>query len=187
MPKYIKFITFTAAIILTPKIFLMLQAEASSPMELTCRSQAKELAVQTYQNCVTEARTQRIKEIRKEYQTKLTELKSTYDQELKSLAGADSQNEMLSSDEANERLEKSKKDKMVAKARSKYKKAKSRVRAATGRLPEKLTPTKSLPMQPGDQAGSEGFDESAVVTPEPTDSSLDSYQSTPLPETTEAN
>ena len=55
-------------------------------MELTCRSQAKDIAVQTYQSCITTARKQRVDEIRKEYQEKLTELKSHYDSELKKLA-----------------------------------------------------------------------------------------------------
>ncbi len=61
-------------------------AQQSSSADLTCRSQAKEIAVQTYQTCVTTARQQRVDEIRKEYQAKLTDLKSHYDSELKKLA-----------------------------------------------------------------------------------------------------
>lgn len=51
-----------------------------------CRIQAKEAAINTYQSCVKEARTQKIDEIRKEYQGKLAELKSYYDNELKKIS-----------------------------------------------------------------------------------------------------
>lgn len=94
-------------------------AKAEGTIEVSCRAQAKEIAVQTYQNCVTQARTQRIQEIRKEYQAKLSDLKSTYDQELKSVAGE--------------------------KATRKMKGLKSTVRG--NKLPEKLIPTKKLPIR----------------------------------------
>ena len=42
----------------------------------------------TYQSCVKESRTQKIEEIRKEYQAKLQELKSHYDTELKKMSSA---------------------------------------------------------------------------------------------------
>jgi hypothetical protein len=51
-----------------------------------CRIQAKESAITTYQSCVKESRTQKIDEIRKEYQSKLNELKSYYDGELKKMS-----------------------------------------------------------------------------------------------------
>ncbi len=66
--------------------FLLARAETANPFDLTCRSQAKEIAVQTYQSCVSTARKQRVEEIRKEYQSKMSELKSHYDGELKKLA-----------------------------------------------------------------------------------------------------
>lgn len=68
------------------------QQAPSSSAELTCRSQAKEIAVQTYQSCVTTARQKRIEEIRKEYQSKLSELKSHYDSELKKLSPSQAAN-----------------------------------------------------------------------------------------------
>lgn len=51
-----------------------------------CRIQAKETAINTYQSCVKESRTQKIEEIRKEYQGKLQDLKSYYDTELKKMS-----------------------------------------------------------------------------------------------------
>lgn len=77
------FITFAA-------LFFTYVSFAQSGIELSCRSQAKEVAVQTYQSCVTTARQKRIGEIRKEYQEKLSELKSHYDGELKKVSGASS-------------------------------------------------------------------------------------------------
>jgi hypothetical protein len=101
-------------------------ARAEGTIEGSCRAQAKEVAVQTYQSCVNQARTQRIQEIRKEYQTKLSDLKSTYDQELKSLAGD----------------KKSLADEKVTR------KTKPLKGAARGqKLPEKLIPTKKLPIR----------------------------------------
>lgn len=61
--------------------------QAQDAIDLSCRAQAKDLAVQTYQSCVTDARGQKIEEIRKEYQTKLNELKSYYNTELKKASG----------------------------------------------------------------------------------------------------
>lgn len=51
-----------------------------------CRIQAKETAINTYQTCVKESRTQKIEEIRKEYQGKLQDLKLYYDTELKKMS-----------------------------------------------------------------------------------------------------
>lgn len=59
-----------------------------TPMELSCRTKAKEVAAQTYNSCVTDARAVQIEKIRKEYQKQLTELKTKYDRELKKLKGS---------------------------------------------------------------------------------------------------
>lgn len=62
---------------------------ANGSLELTCRSQAKDIAVTTYNNCMTDGRNKHIESIRGEYQQKLKELKSYYDSELKKIdAGA---------------------------------------------------------------------------------------------------
>ena len=60
---------------------------AETEIELTCRAKAKEIAVETYNGCVTDARQSRIQEIREEYKTKLAEMKNHYDTELKKIAG----------------------------------------------------------------------------------------------------
>jgi hypothetical protein len=62
---------------------------AQSSVELMCRQQAKEIAAETYKNCVTEKKQQQIGQIRNEYQNKLTELKNHYDQELKKLSSGE--------------------------------------------------------------------------------------------------
>ncbi|KHD89654.1 MAG: hypothetical protein OM95_02735 [Bdellovibrio sp. ArHS] len=58
-----------------------------SSAELTCRAQAKEIAMQTYSSCITEARNNQVEEIRKSYQKELSELKAKYDKELKKMGG----------------------------------------------------------------------------------------------------
>ncbi len=63
-------------------------AQAQSSAELTCKAQAKEIAVQTYSNCITEARNGQIDQIRKSYKEELSALKAKYDAELKRLNDA---------------------------------------------------------------------------------------------------
>lgn len=62
-------------------------AHAQNSAELTCRSQAKEIAVQTYSTCITQARNNQIDDIRKNYKEELAALKAKYDQELKKMGG----------------------------------------------------------------------------------------------------
>ncbi len=61
-------------------------SNAQSSFELTCRNQAKEIAAETYKNCVTENRKAQVEDIRSEYQQKLSDLKSHYDGELKKIS-----------------------------------------------------------------------------------------------------
>lgn len=68
-------------------IFFAAAAHTESAAELTCRAQAKEIAVQTYSSCVTQARNSQIEQIRADYQKELAAVKSKYDQELKKLSG----------------------------------------------------------------------------------------------------
>lgn len=63
---------------------------AETEIELTCRAKAKEIAVETYNGCVTDARQSRIQEIRDEYKAKLAEMKNHYDTELKKISGGKS-------------------------------------------------------------------------------------------------
>ena len=63
------------------------KAFGQTSQELTCKAQAKEVALQTYQGCVTEARKEQMDTLRKEYSAKLSELKEHYNKELKKAAG----------------------------------------------------------------------------------------------------
>jgi ribosomal protein L44E len=65
--------------------FLSVNAFAEAVSELTCKAQAKEIAVQTYSNCITQARNNEIEQIRKNYKEELASLKSKYDRELKKM------------------------------------------------------------------------------------------------------
>lgn len=74
-------LSFFATILFTANAFTQTSAE------LTCRAQAKEIAMQTYSSCITEARNNQVEEIRKNYQKELSDLKSKYDKELKKMNG----------------------------------------------------------------------------------------------------
>lgn len=58
---------------------------AESSFEVSCRIKAKELAAETYKNCVTEQKQLQLEQIRNDYKVKLNELKNHYDKELKKL------------------------------------------------------------------------------------------------------
>ena len=66
------------------------KAFGQSSQELSCKAQAKEIALQTYQGCVTDARKEQMDSLRKEYSAKLSELKEHYNKELKKAAGKES-------------------------------------------------------------------------------------------------
>ncbi len=69
------------------------KAFGQTSQELSCKAQAKEIALQTYQGCVTEARKEQIDSLRKEYSAKLGELKEHYNKELKRAAGKEASKE----------------------------------------------------------------------------------------------
>lgn len=71
----------------TINLFAGLTVFAQSSYELTCRNNAKEIAAETYKNCVTEHRQSQIEQIRKDYKEKMTNLKKHYDNELKKISG----------------------------------------------------------------------------------------------------
>lgn len=97
-----------------------------------CRIQAKETAINTYQSCVKESRSQKIEEIRKEYQSKLQDLKSYYDSEMKKLSPSSQKVETDKSADRPIEVSLKKKSKGAAKANS---------------LPAKKTIGKSLPVR----------------------------------------
>lgn len=78
----------TIFIVLTMNSFAGLTAFAQTSYELSCRNKAKEIAAETYKNCVTEQRQSQIEQIRKDYKEKLADLKKHYDNELKNMGGA---------------------------------------------------------------------------------------------------
>jgi uncharacterized protein YecT (DUF1311 family) len=61
-------------------------AAGTSSIEFMCKAKAKEIAAETYKGCVTENKQVQVERIRKEYQTKLAELKNQYNSELKQLS-----------------------------------------------------------------------------------------------------
>lgn len=63
------------------------KAYGQTSYELQCKAQAKEVALQTYQTCITENRQAQIESVRKEYQQKLNELKNHYNKELQKAGG----------------------------------------------------------------------------------------------------
>lgn len=61
-------------------------AAGTNSIEFMCKAKAKEIAAETYKGCVTENKQAQVERIRKEYQTKLAELKNQYNSELKQLS-----------------------------------------------------------------------------------------------------
>ncbi|MBC7753485.1 MAG: hypothetical protein H7Z71_04550 [Moraxellaceae bacterium] len=78
-------VTMTASILLLA-LASQAGAAASGSVEFMCKAKAKEIAAETYKGCVTENKQVQVERIRKEYQTKLAELKNQYNSELKELA-----------------------------------------------------------------------------------------------------
>lgn len=74
--------SFFATILFTANAF------PQSSAELTCRAQAKEIALQTYSSCITEARNNKVEEIRKNYQKAVSDAKARAEKELKELKGS---------------------------------------------------------------------------------------------------
>lgn len=61
-------------------------AQTGSPMDQACRAQAKEVALQTYNSCMTEVRQKRLDNLKNEYESKIQDLKSQYERELQKLS-----------------------------------------------------------------------------------------------------
>lgn len=66
--------------------FIGHQAWSAESIEFMCRSKAKEIAAETYKNCVVDNKQAEIDRIRQEYKDKLDALKNQYNQELKGLS-----------------------------------------------------------------------------------------------------
>lgn len=76
---------FMNALIVSILTSLAVHASAQSSGELSCRSKAKEIAVQTYSSCMTEARNTQIEDLRRSYKEDLANLKNKYEQEMKKM------------------------------------------------------------------------------------------------------
>jgi hypothetical protein len=76
----------TSFLVLTVSLFASLSAFAQASYEVMCRNKAKEIAAETYKNCVTEQRQTQLQQIRNDYKEKLAELKNHYDAELKKVS-----------------------------------------------------------------------------------------------------
>ncbi len=61
-------------------------AATGTSFELMCRNKAKEIAAETYNNCVTENKQSQIKEVRSEYEAELAALKKRMDAKLKKIS-----------------------------------------------------------------------------------------------------
>lgn len=59
---------------------------AAGSFELMCRNRAKEIAAETYKNCVTENKQSQLKEIRKDYEAELAAVKARFENKLKKIS-----------------------------------------------------------------------------------------------------
>ncbi len=108
---------------------------STESIDSECRIQAKETAITAYQSCVKESRAQKIDEIRKEYQSKLQELKSYYDGEMKKMSLTQKT-----------QLDDTKPDEATVVVKKKGKGSKMSATKSSG-LPAKKTSSKSLPVR----------------------------------------
>lgn len=65
------------------------QVRSSAEIENSCKAKSKEIALETYRGCVTDAKTAQIEQIRRQYKVKLLALKSYYEGELKKMNKAE--------------------------------------------------------------------------------------------------
>jgi hypothetical protein len=78
---------FAGAMLVVSLMLASMASKAQNSIELSCRAKAKEVAIQAYDGCVTEARTTKLIEIRDGYKSEMSEVKSKYDRMLKELKG----------------------------------------------------------------------------------------------------
>lgn len=67
--------------------FIASVAISQTSTELTCRAKAKEVAVQTYSDCVVTTKNSQIDSVRADYQAEVAALKAKYDSKLKKISG----------------------------------------------------------------------------------------------------
>jgi hypothetical protein len=60
---------------------------ASDNIDVMCRSKAKEIATQTYRTCVTENKTVQLDKLKKDFQSRMKNLKEEYEREVQRVGG----------------------------------------------------------------------------------------------------
>jgi hypothetical protein len=61
-------------------------AASGTSFELMCRNKAKEIAAETYNNCVTENKQSQLKEVRSDYEQELAAVKKRFEAKLKKIS-----------------------------------------------------------------------------------------------------
>ena len=131
------------------------RSDAGDSADLMCRLKAKEVAAEAYRGCLSEARTQQVDQLKKEYQDRLRQMKEEYERELKKVGGASTTKKSSSPS--------------IATKKSNNKQASPSV--ATNRIPRAKATTPNPSMEEMNvelkSAPSMGFDESVMDLPEP--------------------
>lgn len=115
---------------------------AESSFEVSCRIKAKELAAETYKNCVTEQKQIQLEQIRNDYKVKLNELKNHYDKELKKLNTKNSATDNSSEDKP--KLQKSKSNQLANDEGPTIKLRKTKTTSSRNALPKKSIQTEAI-------------------------------------------
>lgn len=82
-----KNIPFTISMLVISLLLASKMARAQGTIEVMCRSKAKEIALQTYQNCVTEEKTARLQDLKSRYKSRMSEVKDEFQRELDEING----------------------------------------------------------------------------------------------------
>ncbi len=69
----------------TSIVFASQESSLPVAMENQCRMEAKEIALKSYQSCVSTKKAEQLNLLRKEYQARMNDLKNEYDQKIKTL------------------------------------------------------------------------------------------------------
>lgn len=76
---------FLFVLLTSSVVFAANESPLPVAMENQCRMEAKEIALKSYQSCVSTKKAEQLNLLRKEYQARMNDLKNEYDQKIKSL------------------------------------------------------------------------------------------------------
>jgi hypothetical protein len=65
----------------------VIKSFASDNIDVMCRTKAKEVATQTYRTCVTENKTVQLDKLKKDFQSRMKNLKDEYEKEVQRIGG----------------------------------------------------------------------------------------------------